>query len=302
MSSIAPYIYRKVVVLRADSTAMQAARAMEEHGIGCVLVSDSESHIIGILTDRDIACRLVAHEASGTNSILSIMTPNPVLVDEGAEIKTVVQLMVTHGIRRIPVIHPEPNGRQRCVGLISLDDLIGSREIDDLQLMRIVRGQIKKKALGSSEYRSWLKINAPGQSSDTSRPEENLYQVISMATEQIHGRSKSLVYKIASSLVGRLNDTAAVHFIVSLPEDLQRDLAELPAGPDPKITVRYLVTQVIDEFGLSEAEALSKIIQACRALEEWIGFQRFAHIKAQLNDDFRALFFAAHETDRWLAA
>lgn len=302
MASISPYIHRKVVVLHEDSSTVQAARAMKEHGIGCVLVSDHERHIVGILTDRDLVCRLVASEKPVTTSIVSVMTPNPVMLQEDAEVSAVIDLMETHGVRRVPVIHTAANGRQRCVGLVSLDDLMSSREIDDYHLMRVVRGQIKKRALGSPEFRTWLELNEPGQSPDERKSDESLYQGVSMATGLMLDRSKALVQRVAASLVGRLNDTAAVHFIVFLPASLQRDLGDTPAGPNQKITVQTLLNQTIDEFGWSQAEALSYIFQTCRVLEEWVGFQRFAQVKAQLNEEFRHLFSAIQSQDRSLAA
>jgi CBS domain-containing protein len=292
MASIAPYIHRKVVVLRENSSAVQAARAMKENGIGCVLVSDLEHHIVGILTDRDLVCRLVARETLGTKSLASIMTPNPLSLQENAEVTAVIELMETHGIRRVPIIRMGTRGRQHCVGLVSFDDLIGSREIDDYHSMRVVRGQIKKRALGSSEFRSWLELNEPGQFSSERKSDESLYQGVSVATGLTLERSKALVQRISESLVGRLNDTAAVHFIVSLPAELQRDLGDTPAGPDPKITAQTLVNQLIDAFGWSQAEALSYIFQTCRVLEEWVGFKKFSYVKAQFNEEFRHLFSA----------
>ena len=52
---------------------------MEEHGIGCVLVSDDQSPIVGILSDRDLVCRLVARESA---------SKNPVMVDRFSKIRS----------------------------------------------------------------------------------------------------------------------------------------------------------------------------------------------------------------------
>ncbi|MBC7690195.1 MAG: CBS domain-containing protein [Methylotenera sp.] len=158
MSDIAPYIHRKVVVLQEEATIEQAAKAMDEHGFGCVFISDHQGHVSGVLTDRDIVCRLVAHGRTSSEPISSIMTPNPVSVDEDTELSAVVRLMEVHEIRRVPVVHTQPNGMQRCAGIVSLDDLLASRDIDDYHVMRIVRGQ----------------INQPGQSLRSERSGEAL--------------------------------------------------------------------------------------------------------------------------------
>ena len=45
LSSIDPFIHRKVTVLHRDAPLSEAAQAMREKSIGCVLVSDNESWI-----------------------------------------------------------------------------------------------------------------------------------------------------------------------------------------------------------------------------------------------------------------
>jgi len=47
----------RLVVLNTDTTALDAARAIENNSIGSVVVQD-EGRVVGIVTDRDIAIRV----------------------------------------------------------------------------------------------------------------------------------------------------------------------------------------------------------------------------------------------------
>src|SRR5689334_14304244 len=107
MRSILPFIQRNVIVLHDDATIEQAARAMQEHQIGCVVLSDHASHIIGIATDRDLVNGVLAAgvKAIDQMKVAEVMTRNPFSVDEYADIKRVIGLMEEHGVRRIPIIH-----------------------------------------------------------------------------------------------------------------------------------------------------------------------------------------------------
>ena len=302
MSNLAPYIHRKVVVLQSDSTVEQAAKAMNESGVGSVFISDHQGHINGVLTDRDIACRLVAPGRASSTPVSSIMTPNPFSVTENADLSAVMSIMETHGIRRVPVVHTRSNGTQRCEGVVSLDDLLASRDMDDYHVMRIVRGQIKRRILGSSEFQSWLKLKEPGQAPRSERSNEGLYRVISLATDLTREKSMELVERISAALVRRLHHTAAAHLIVTLPMELQRNLNEIPPGPDSTARVHDLRLGIVQDFGFSQAEAESCLVRACRALEEWIGFSQFAHVKAQLPDEMRVLFSLPGLSERQVPA
>ena len=300
MSELGPYLHRKVVVLHPEATLEQAAKAMDEHGFGCIFVAD-QGHLIGVLTDRDVVCRGVAHSHPPTHMISAIMTPDPVSVDEDAKLAEVIRVMEDRGIRRIPVVKTTSSGRQRCVGLVNLDDLLASRAIDDYQAMRVVRGQIRRRILGSGDFRSWLVIHEPGQEREpgghSTGLSSELYRAIALATDLKYEKAMKLVASIASALIHRLNHMAAVQLIVTMPAELQSELNEVPHGPDRTIHTRDLIREVIEDLGVSQMEAQSYISRASRALEEWVGFSRFAHIKSQLPDEMKKLFSKQESSD-----
>jgi CBS domain-containing protein len=113
-----------LVTLPATATVVDAAFEMRDRGIGDVVVVD-DGRLLGLLTDRDIAVRVVA---AGRNSALTPVAD----VCSREEIATVspedrvsraVTVMRERAVRRLPVMK---DGRP--VGIVSLGDLALERD------------------------------------------------------------------------------------------------------------------------------------------------------------------------------
>ena len=111
-----------VCCCQPDATLNDAARIMWEHDCGAVPVVESSStkHVIGMVTDRDIAMAAYLqgrpldsrHVASVMSRFLATCKPEDTL--ESAE-----QTMASHHVRRLPVVDSEGD----LVGLISIAHL-----------------------------------------------------------------------------------------------------------------------------------------------------------------------------------
>ncbi|MFF4211695.1 CBS domain-containing protein [Streptomyces sp. NPDC001796] len=107
-----------VVAVLPDASLVEAAQLMRAEDIGDVLVAE-DGHVVGVLTDRDIALRAVADGADPlTVSARAVCTPDPVVVGPDDPVSTAVDLMRGHAVRRLPVVE---DGRP--VGMVSLGDL-----------------------------------------------------------------------------------------------------------------------------------------------------------------------------------
>ena len=86
-----------------------------------LLVLDAVKRPTGILTDRDIALRVVA-TCSNPDSIRveEVMTRNPKVVDEQTPVEGILALMRRYDIRRLPVVGFD----ERLIGIVSLDDVM----------------------------------------------------------------------------------------------------------------------------------------------------------------------------------
>jgi len=111
------------ITLDADSTVNEAAKAMRQHNIGDVIVL-SNGQVKGIVTDRDLAVRVLAEGRSpGNTKLAEICSGDLVAVSPETDVDRVIQLVREHGIRRVPVVQ---NGK--AVGVVSIGDLAIERD------------------------------------------------------------------------------------------------------------------------------------------------------------------------------
>jgi CBS domain-containing protein len=110
-----------VCCLPGDSVS-QAARVMRREHVGPVpVISDEQTReLIGIVTDRDLAIKVVAESRdSNKTTVGEVMTNTIVACREDDDMSSAIAAMEEHQIRRIPVI--DQGGR--IVGIISQADV-----------------------------------------------------------------------------------------------------------------------------------------------------------------------------------
>lgn len=107
------------VSVAPETPVNAAASLMSEQDIGSVIVT-LDQRPVGILTDRDIALRVVAAGRSQEETpVGDIMTRNLVTIGDSATVGELVQRMCSERVRRIPVV----DASGRLVGVISSGDI-----------------------------------------------------------------------------------------------------------------------------------------------------------------------------------
>jgi CBS domain-containing protein len=97
----------------------ETAQLMQKLDIGCLPVTDGD-RVVGLITDRDIACRVVAEGLNPeTQEVQAVMSEKAVCCVEDQALDEVAELMETNAVRRLPVL----DGEGRIAGLISVDDI-----------------------------------------------------------------------------------------------------------------------------------------------------------------------------------
>jgi CBS domain-containing protein len=106
-----------------SATVVEAARAMAEEDVGPLPIVDGD-RLFGIVTDRDIAVRVVAEGRDPKSTTAEeIASRELVTVDPEQGIDEAMRLMGRHQVRRLPVC--EEDGR--LVGILAQADV--AREI-----------------------------------------------------------------------------------------------------------------------------------------------------------------------------
>ena len=124
----------------ADSVAI-AAKLMERHSIGALPVVGSlrGRKLVGIVTDRDLAVRVVAadrHPAKTT--VHDVMSANVITCSPDDPYDKAIELMEQHQIRRIPAV----DDRGCVVGMISEAD-VALRIPDSTKIEDVVRSIVR---------------------------------------------------------------------------------------------------------------------------------------------------------------
>lgn len=116
---------KKVASVLPSTSIIEAAQIMQKHNIGSIPVVDN-NNIVGIITDRDIVVRNIAHGNDPKSTPVSdVMTTNVLTVDQDSNIKEVAAKMAANQIRRIPVVD-----NNKLVGILAIGDIATDRRFN----------------------------------------------------------------------------------------------------------------------------------------------------------------------------
>jgi CBS domain-containing protein len=123
---------REVITVSPHASVREAARLMREHNIGTLVVVD-EGYPVGIITERDLATRVVAQDLGGDTRVEDVMSTELITVSESTSIENVLATMQRHGFRRLPVLK-----EGKLVGILTLRDILGIKKLDRRVLRKII--------------------------------------------------------------------------------------------------------------------------------------------------------------------
>ncbi|HEY3543214.1 MAG TPA: CBS domain-containing protein [Gaiellaceae bacterium] len=113
--------------VESSSSVVEAARLMREVDAGIIPVVEGEK-LVGAVTDRDIAIRVVAEGKSPESTTVGeIASRELVTIDPQQDLDEALRLMARHQVRRLPVV--EEDGK--LVGIVAQADI--ARNASDTQ-------------------------------------------------------------------------------------------------------------------------------------------------------------------------
>lgn len=115
----------KVACVNPQTTVVEAAQLMQKHDVGAIPVCEGQK-ILGIVTDRDIVVRNVAHGKDPHATLVSdVMSTGVKSISPDMSLNQAAGIMADQQIRRLPVIEND-----HLVGMISLGDLATKAKFD----------------------------------------------------------------------------------------------------------------------------------------------------------------------------
>jgi CBS domain-containing protein len=118
MSAIGTVMTANPASCRPDAPIAQVAQLMIDHDCGQIPVVDAEGKPVGVVTDRDIAVRLVAAGKADATAADAMTSPCQSVAAD-CSVHDAVKLMEAAKIRRVPVV----DGDGRLAGIVSIADL-----------------------------------------------------------------------------------------------------------------------------------------------------------------------------------
>lgn len=292
-----------MVVQKPDTSAYDAVRAMEDNHIGMILVQ-ARGQLRGVVTDRDLALRLIGRGLDPrTTTLQDVMTENPLSLNISAERAQVIDLMRERGIRRVPLL--EDDG-QTLAGLVTLDDLLLTNELDVTDAAEIVYAQLAAPAREKPEG-----LTHPSPSARASAQERD-----ATGAQQRHAAHAAQSARFADELVRdatllddlevahaafetvvidltrRLTPTEAHNMLSQLPETIRERALDVTAGPDRAITRASIESRLVGLLGVDTGRAADVLAKICNVLTVLVSPGQVEHVRAQLPEDLRELFLA----------
>ena len=117
-----------------DETVLDAAKKMDQLGVGALPICGNDERLKGMLTDRDIVVKVLA-QGKDPSSVKAgeLASGKPVTIGADDSLEELVRTMAQNEVKRVPVID-----NQKLVGMVSEADL--AEHASPEQVVAVVRG------------------------------------------------------------------------------------------------------------------------------------------------------------------
>jgi CBS domain-containing protein len=110
---------RQVYTVRKSTPVIDAVRAMNQKGVGSLLVMDGD-RAVGIFTERDVLRRIVDVDRDpAITRVVEVMTPDPQSVLPETRVSDAMDMMTSGRFRHLPVIQTG-----QVIGMVSIGDVM----------------------------------------------------------------------------------------------------------------------------------------------------------------------------------
>jgi CBS domain-containing protein len=119
--SLDRFCRKTVVTAPLDEPVVQVAQRMRDLHVGAVVAVDERGRPKGMITDRDLVCRVLAEGRSPqTLRVREVMSADVEVLQAHDAIDVAVGKMRELGLRRLPIV----DAKGQLSGMVSLDDLM----------------------------------------------------------------------------------------------------------------------------------------------------------------------------------
>ena len=129
-----------VVTADLDADTLAVAQLMRDRSVGSVVVCGPGGDPVAMVTDRDLAVRVLADERHASEPVREHVSRPLITGDADMQLEEAAALMVQHRVRRLPVIDGDD-----LVGIVTLDDIAvrtGNLEVAQRMTQEVIEGAL----------------------------------------------------------------------------------------------------------------------------------------------------------------
>ncbi len=283
------YLRPRMVALNPNTPVLEAARAIESNEIGAVVVV-KDGQVVGIVTDRDLAVRVVGRGLDPKTTPLSaVMTAGVATLSPMDAQRDAIRVMQERNVRRIPLVEGG-----RLVGIVTLDDLLLDEAAPLDELAAVVQAQIGAGGPAAT-------ARSPASVRRASRAEATygrlLNQLRADAGLDTVEQAKTALEVVLQALVRRLTPDEAKDLIAQLPSLLHPALHALPPGPDKLITRDTIEAELARRLAVDRTHAARLLAAIGVTIAENVSRGQMDDVRGQLPEDLRGVFAGAPSPD-----
>jgi uncharacterized protein (DUF2267 family) len=269
------------VALKRSTPVLDAARAIEHNNIGAVVVQDG-GRVVGIMTDRDLAVRVLGRGLDPkTTTLGDVMTTGVATLAPTDTQSSAIRLMQKRNVRRVPLVEGE-----RLVGMVTLDDLLLDEAAPIDRLAAIVQAQIGEG--GPADARSPARKRSAARAEATyGRLLNQLRAETALATTE---EAEIALEVVLESIVRRLTPDEADDLIAQLPSLLQPTLQAVPPGPDKLVTRETIEGELVRRLGVEPSRAAELLPAVGATVARSVSAGQVNNVQAQLPEALRGVF------------
>ncbi|MCC9620278.1 DUF294 nucleotidyltransferase-like domain-containing protein [Thalassospira sp. MA62] len=128
-------ITRDLVSIDKSASILDAGKLMSSERVSCLLITENDDQVAGIITDRDLRNRVVAQGRSYDEPLTNVMTADPISIHPDNYAFDALLSMTRNNIRHLPVMR---DGKP--VGMITTNNLLARQSLSAVYMA----GQIGK--------------------------------------------------------------------------------------------------------------------------------------------------------------
>lgn len=149
----------QVAVVKAEQTIQSVAVDMLQQRSPCAVIYQDDT-IVGLITDRDMTKRVIAHGVSTDSLISEVMTHSPLTVKPDDLVLHAASIMMQFNIRNLPVVK-----ENKVVGLLTTSHLVQNHRVQAIFLIEKIKyaGSVKTMSSFTSERQAIFEALVEGK-------------------------------------------------------------------------------------------------------------------------------------------